>query len=150
MIRKVVVVIVAGSIAVAAGSRAAELSAADRAAAFKAAGFKERGGKYVRCAEDPPTASYSPGRIEVVDLNGDGNPEAWVTEGSTFCYGATGAAVVLVTKDGGSWRKLLDEVGVATALESKRNGWPDIEVGGPGFGKMPVYRWNGKTYVRAT
>lgn len=124
------------------------LTPADRAAVFKAAGFKARGNPYVRCEEDPPTASYTPGRIEVVDLNGDGRPEAWVTESSLFCYGNTASFFVLVTKDeGGTWRKLMEEVGVATALATKHLGWPDIEVGGPGFGKFPVHRWNGKVYV---
>ena len=38
----------------------ADVTSDDQAAVFKAAGFKkERGGKYVRCKEDPPTASYS-------------------------------------------------------------------------------------------
>jgi hypothetical protein len=47
----------------------------------------------------------------------------------------------------GTWRQLLDGVGVPTALATKQQGWSDIEVGGPGFGKFPVYRWNGKAYV---
>ena len=123
------------------------IAPAERAAVFKAAGFKPRGSQYVRCEEDPPTASYTPGQIEVVDLNGDGRPEAWVTEGSTFCYGNTAAYFVLVTRDeSGTWRQLLDGVGVPTALATKQQGWPDIEAGGPGFGKFPVYRWNGKAY----
>lgn len=91
--------------------------------------------------------SYSPGQIEEVDLNGDGQPEAWVTEGSVFCYGSTGTAFVLLTKAGGRWRVLLDEVGVPVVQPARNTGWPDIEVGGPGFGKLPVYRWNGKAYV---
>jgi hypothetical protein len=40
----------------------------------------------------------------------------------------------------------LEETGVPTVLKTKRQGWPDIEVGGPGFGKFPVRHWNGKTY----
>ena len=123
------------------------LAPADRAAVFKAAGFKQKAETYVRCEEDPPTASYQPGRIEAADLNSDGQPEAWVFESSLFCYGNTAESFVLVTKDaGGTWRKLADEVGVPTALETKRQGWPDIKVGGPGFSKFPVLRWNGKTY----
>ena len=49
--------------------------------------------------------------------------------------------------ESGTWRQLLDGVGVPTALATKQQGWPDIEVGGPGFGKFPVHRWNGKAYV---
>jgi hypothetical protein len=122
------------------------LTPADRAAVFKAAGFKARGDTWIRCEEDPSTASYMPGRIEVDDLNGDGNPEVWVKESSTFCYGNTAEFFVLLTKDGSGWRKLLEGEGVPTPLATKRQGWPDIEIGGPGFGKFPVRHWNGKTY----
>jgi len=126
----------------------AELTPAEQAAVFKAAGFKQGAeGRYIRCEEDPPTLSYSPGRIEMEDLNGDGQPEAWVKEGSLFCYGNTGEAFVLLNKGAGGWRVLLDAVGVPTLQQSKRSGWPDIEVGGPGFGKFPVYRWDGKAYI---
>jgi hypothetical protein len=127
---------------------AIDLTPAERAAAFKAAGFKARGAQHVRC-EDPGTTSYMPGQIEVADLNGDGRPEVWITEGSTFCYGHTGSAVVLLTKDDkGSWTVLLDEVGMALPLETKQKGWPDIEVGGPGMGPQPVFRFDGKKYTR--
>src|SRR4030065_2202385 len=77
---------------------------AEKAAVFKAAGFKkERGGQYIRCKEETATASYTPGRIEVADLNGDGQPEAWVKESSLYCYGQTAEYFVLVTKDSGGW-----------------------------------------------
>ena len=124
------------------------LSSQERAAIFAAAGFMAKGGKFVRCEEDPPTPSYSPGSIEVADLNHDGLPEAWVTEGSTFCYGMTGEAFVLVTRDAkGVWHKILGEVGIADVKDTKSAGWPDIEVGGPGIGPFPRYRFNGTKYV---
>lgn len=126
------------------------LSDADRTAVFRTAGFKRQGDRWIRCEEDPPTASYMPGQIEVVDLNDDGRPEAWVIEGSTFCYGHTGQATVLVTKDAnGSWRKILDEVGVALTEKTRHRGWPDVTVGGPGFDPVPPHRWNGTRYERA-
>jgi hypothetical protein len=91
-----------------------DLSPADRSAVFTTAGFKPKGEQWIRCEEEIPTASYTAGRIEVVDLNGDGRPEAWATEGSAYCYGNTGQATVLLTQEaGGTWRKLLDVVGVA-------------------------------------
>lgn len=127
----------------------AELSPAEQAAVFKAAGFKKApDGRYIRCVEETPTASYTPGRIELADLNGDGQPEAWVTESSMFCYGSPHTSFILVRKDSGVWRTVIDDVGIPVVLKNKRYGWPDIEVGGPGFGKFPVYRWNGKSYVR--
>ena len=127
----------------------AELAAEDRAAVFAAAGFTQRGDQYVRC-DDTVTASATPGWIEVADLNQDGRPEAWVRESSLFCYGNTAEAFVLLARNGdGAWIILLDEVGVAMPLETQHNGWSDIEVGGPGSGPFPVYRFDGTGYVLA-
>ena len=138
--------IVFPSLAASAASQV--LSSRDQAAVFAAAGFKVKSGNFVRCEEDPPTPSYSPGSIEVADLNHDGLPEAWVTESSTFCYGDTGTAFVLVTRDAkGVWHKLLDEVGIADVKEIKHAGWPDIEVGGPGMGPFPRFHFNGTKYI---
>lgn len=128
---------------------AAEFSAAEKAAIFKAAGFKAKGGQYIRCEEDPPTASSMTGFIETEDLNKDGKPEAWVRESSTFCYGNTAEAFVLLTQGAdGAWKIILDEVGMALPKTTKHNGWPDIEVGGPGMGPFPVFKFNGTKYVR--
>jgi len=125
----------------------AEPSAPERAAIFKAAGFKAKGDKFVRC-EDDVTLSYSPGRTEMEDLNADGSAEAWVKEGSLVCYGNTAEFFVLLTKDAnGAWINILENVGVPMTLETKNKGWPDIEAGGPGFDKSPVYRYDGKSYV---
>jgi hypothetical protein len=127
---------------------AKDMSAADQAAIFKAAGFKAQGDKWVRC-DDTTTASAQTGFIEVEDLNGDGANEAWVRESSTFCYGNTAEAFVLLAKDAkGSWSILLDKVGMALPLDTKsKSGWKDIEVGGPGMGPFPKYRYDGKKYV---
>ena len=125
----------------------AESAAADHTAIFKAAGFsKAADGQYIRCAEEIPTASYVPGHIEMADLNADGIAEAWVTESSLYCYGNTGQYFVLLTAAGDGWQKLLEDTGMPQVLDSGQHGWPDIEVGGPGFGKFPVYRWDGKSY----
>ena len=122
------------------------LSPADEAAVFKAAGFKQAHGQWIRC-EDDVTDSKMTGFIELEDLNGDGAPEAWVRESSTFCYGDTAEAFVLLTRKAGVWTVLLDEVGMAAPLDTRHGGWKDVEVGGPGFGPMPVYRFNGTKYV---
>jgi hypothetical protein len=124
-------------------------NAAERAAIFKAAGFKAKGGQYIRCEEDPPTPSYTAGSIELADLNKDGKPEAWVKESSTFCYGNTAEFFVLLTKAAsGAWVKLLEEPGIPVEQTALRNGWPKIEVGGPGDGPFPVYYFDGKKYVQ--
>jgi hypothetical protein len=133
---------------IAAASATSELSETDRGAAFKAGGFKLQDGQWRAC-EDPGTASYVPGAIETVrDLDGDGRPEAVITESSSFCYGGEGVAFSLVSKqtDGG-WKLMANSPGIATFLTTKGiAGWPDLEVGGPGF-CFPVMRWNGKAYV---
>ncbi len=127
----------------------AELSPEQRATLFAAAGFtRADNGDFIRCAEEPVTASYQPGRIELADLNDDGRPEAWVTESSVYCYGHTAEYFVLLTEAASGWRLLIEEVGIPVVLDTRQQGWPDIEVGGPGFAKFPVYRWNGKAYVR--
>lgn len=125
----------------------AQPSAADRKAAFLAAGFSLQAGKWKNC-DDPGTASYTAGQIEDFrDLNGDGRPEAIITEGSSFCFGMTGTGFSLVSKQSnGTWKLMTSDQGVPTILATKApNGWPDIEVGGPGF-CFPVIRWNGSGY----
>lgn len=131
-----------------APAQADELSKEEKAAIFKAAGFEAKGDKFVRC-EDDTTASYMAGFIEWDDLNSDGAKEAFVRESSGFCYGNTAEAFVLVTKNTkGEWTVLLDQVGMALVLDTKaKNGWKDIEVGGPGAGPFPKFRYDGKKYV---
>lgn len=122
------------------------LSPADKVAAFKAAGFKLNGKQWRAC--DDPTPTYTPGVIqEVRDINGDGQPEVVITEGGTYCYGNTGAGYSLVSKQtNGRWKLITNGVGILTFLTTKGvGGWPDIEIGGPGF-CFPVERWNGQTY----
>lgn len=140
--------LVGSSIATAAPAAPPSLTAADRAAAFKAAGFSLKGKQWQACG-DPGTASYTPGTIEMVrDLNGDGRPEALITEGSVYCFGDTGTGFTLVGRQtNGSWRPIYSATGMPEILPTKgAGGWPDIEVGGPGF-CFPVVRWNGKAYA---
>lgn len=125
-----------------------QLSSAERVAAFRAAGFKREGGHWRSCG-DPGTTSYTPGAIEsVADRNGDGLPEAVITEGSSYCFGMTGSGFALVSKQpGGSWRLISGGPGIANFLPTRGvGGWPDIEIGGPGF-CFPVERWNGRAYT---
>ncbi len=122
------------------------LPPAERAAIFKAAGAKLVRGKWLICAEDPQAQGAT--IDEVRDLNGDGRPEAIVSEGGSFCYGAAGMGFMLLSKQGnGGWLKITSDAGIPEFLSTKGvGGWPDISVGGPGF-CFPVQRWNGKAYV---
>lgn len=122
------------------------------AAIFVAAGFRQVRGQWESGCNDGNDggAIYEPGRIdERRDLNGDGRPDAVIVEGGTFCYGNTGAAFwVVAGQADGSWKLLANEVGIADFKATRgTGGWPDIQVGGPGF-CFPVIRWNGTAYVR--
>lgn len=126
-----------------------QLSEADRVAIFKAAGYTRKGSEWRACDSGDTGASYTPGEIETVrDLNGDGRPEVVVTEGGTYCYGNTGTAFQLLSRQAnGSWRVMAGDTGIPEFLKTRGvGGWPDISVGGPGF-CFPVQRWNGKAYT---
>ena len=145
-----IIPILAMSVTIASPSAIAQtaLPSKDQAAAFRAAGYTRSGGQWRKC-DDPGTAGYTPGAIEQVkDLNGDGRPEAIITEASTFCFGMTGTGFELVSKQAnGSWKLMASRTGIATFLATKGvDGWPDIEIGGPGF-CFPVERWNGRAYA---
>lgn len=136
------------AVASAAPPAPSQLSTADQAAAFRAAGFALKGKQWQACG-DPGTMSYTPGAIEQVkDLNGDGRPEAVITEGSTYCFGMTGTGYSLVSKGAdGKWTLIDQQQGIPEFLTTKgAANWPDIQVGGPGF-CFPVVRWNGREYV---
>lgn len=125
------------------------LTRSQQAAAFRAAGFAEVAGQWRKC-EDPGASGYLPGSIEqVADLNGDGRPEAIISETSTFCHGATEAGFDLVSQQAnGIWRLMASGSGVPIVLARRGvGGWPDIAIGGPGF-CFPVERWNGREYRR--
>ncbi len=127
----------------------AQLSPADEAAAFAAAGFTRKGAQWRSDCDDPGTPSYSPGEIQQVkDLNGDGRPEAVIVEGGTYCYGFTGQGYKIVSQQAdGSWKLITYDSGFPNFLTTHGSGgWPDIEIGGPGF-CFPVHRWNGHEYV---
>jgi len=80
-------------------------------------------------------------------MNGDGRPEAIISEASTFCYGATEAGFAVVSKQvDGTWKLVTKGGGMLTPLATKGvGGWPDLEIGGPGF-YFPVQRRNGTEY----
>lgn len=121
-------------------------TAAEQVAIYKAAGATRRGATWVMCADEPRP---DPLKVELYrDLNGDGRPEAIVSEGGSFCYGATGAGYAVLSKQAnGSWRMLDEGAGVVEPLKTKgAGGYPDLSIGGPGF-CFPVLRWNGSEYA---
>lgn len=116
----------------------------EKAAIMAAAGFKLKGGKWIGGAAECD-ASLDP--ADIGDLNGDGVAEAVVVENGSFCYGMTGQGIYLTTRIApGQWRLLFHEAGIPVFRDARTGGWPDLQMGGPGF-CQPLYRWNGKTYA---
>lgn len=125
-----------------AGPTAAAVTPAERRAAAVAAGFRLRGTTIVNECD----LAVENLTVERRDLNGDGTPEMIVTDESG-CYGAAGIRFAVLRKAGAGWSSVLVAQGVMTVKPMRRGGWPDIEIGGPGFARMPVARWNGSKYV---
>lgn len=147
--RFLILTLVLGLLAAPTAYAQARLSPRDESQAFAAAGFIRAGRQWKNCQEGSDSPSYTPGTVEEVrDINGDGMPDAVLTEGGAMCYGMTGTSFWLVSKQpNGSWRLITNEVGIPTFLPRRAaTGWPDIEIGGPGF-CFPVHRWNGKEYA---
>lgn len=140
-------------IAVALGASTSALAApppAEQAAIFKAAGFKPHGRQWRSGNCEPPEASYEPGAVATYrDLNGDGRPEAVVTEGGGLCYGNSGQNFWLLSKQAdGAWKLMTEALGIPEFRPTKgAGGYPDLLVGGPGF-CFPVLRWNGRAYAQ--
>lgn len=124
---------------------AAAIPVPEKTAIFIAAGATRRGAGWVICREDPRASAT----IETYqDVNGDGRPDAVVTEGSLFCNGSSEMGFVLLSKQAdGKWKLMTGMQGIPEFLKTKgAGGWPDLLVGGPGF-CFPVLRWNGRDYV---
>src|SRR5438045_2437848 len=100
---------------------AAAAPASEQAAIFTAAGFSRRGNKWRTDCDQSDPDTYEAGAIDTYrDLNGDGRPEAVVTEGGTSCYGNTGTGFVLLSKQAnGRWGKLYDSQGIAEFLKTR-------------------------------
>lgn len=82
---------------------------------------------------------------QVIDLNGDGQPEVF-TKHHGAMFGGAGMAVDLLIKDkSGKWQSQFGFPGDYNILKTKNKGYPDIEVTGPGT-CFPIWRWNGKVY----
>jgi hypothetical protein len=81
---------------------AISVPAAEQAVILKAAGFSRTGGVWQsgNC-KGAESDSYEPGAVDTYrDLNGDGRPEAVVTEGGAICYGMTGTHFLAAVEAG--------------------------------------------------
>ncbi len=138
-----IVLLAAGAPAVSrAASGAASWDEAKVVAEATGGTFKSTKGQYLEkaCGEK---LSYD---AEVIDLNADGRPEVFVHVHGTCLGGHTGVQTNLYIKGAdGKWTNQFGFPGIANVLKTKSKGYPDIEIGGPGF-CFPVWRWNGKAY----
>lgn len=122
------------------GAAAPNLSPTDLKAVLAAAGLTERNGQWLDACDRPTEP-----QVDVMDLNGDGKPEVFVSVSGT-CYGNTGVNLSLLIQDKqGRWQDNFGFPGVYRLLGTRHRGYPDIEIGGPGF-CFPVWRWNGSRY----
>ena len=120
----------------------APVTPAERMTAAKAAGFRVQGNRIINECDRPVQRLT----VERRDLNRDGTPEMIVTD-SSICYGQAGEMFSVLRKSGAGWAPVLSAQGVMNVLRTDRSGWPDIEIGGPGFAKVPVARWAGTMYA---
>lgn len=83
----------------------------------------------------------------ITDLNKDGIEEVFIVMQSTALFGNTGEDFILYIKNSNGKLEHHNEIGggIAMIIISKKTGYPDIAIGGPGF-KFPSYMWDGKKY----
>ena len=85
---------------------------------------------------------------QAIDLNGDGQLEV-LTHESGGCFGRAGVQMNLyIRARNGQWQPQFGFPGMATVLKTRRNGYPDIQIGGPGT-CFPVWRFDGQRYQLA-
>ena len=132
--------------AIDSGQSVPVLSPAENAAIFRAAGARLIAGKWVMCAGEPNPEGAT---IQTVkDINGDGRPDAIVTENGSYCYGAAGTGFKIVSRQAkGGWTLIAGGAGVPEFVGVPAiDGWPDLSIGGPGF-CFPIQFWNKRAYV---
>lgn len=129
-----------------AGQKAAALAPAQFAAIMLAGGYKHVGREWQGCEG---STKVTPAEVEFRDLNGDGRPEAIVSEGGTECFGMAGTGFQILRPVPGGWQSMTNAGAVTGIPDWKKtrgvDGYPDIIVGGPGF-CFPVERFNGHAY----
>jgi len=95
--------------------------AREAAAMIAAAGFRIQGNQIFNGCGRP-----SQPRPSAVDMNGDGRPEAVITDVDPVCYGPAGQQFWVIQKRGpASWTLLGGGEGRFKALETRTAGWRD-------------------------
>jgi hypothetical protein len=129
-----------------AGAAPATLSEAESTALYTAADYIVRGGIAMGCNSGNPLAPASRFAFETADLAGDGSTQMLLIEFNPVCFGREGQAFsVMVRTADGSWRKAGGASGVAVPVDTRSNGWRDIEYGSAKLPR-PLLHWNGHDY----
>jgi hypothetical protein len=119
-------------------------AAGDAAVIAEATGgtLNSRQGQYA-----DPDCGLTQYEADVVDLNGDGQPEVFTQIFGTCQGGGTGVLMNLYIKGGdGRWQPQFGFPGIYRVLETRDKGYPDIEIGGTGT-CFPLWRWTGQQYA---
>lgn len=131
------------------GQQGAALGADELAALYDAAGLRAQGAAFLR---EGCTTPLRPS-LELRDLDRDGRTDVLLYVGPSDCFAESlGGNVALFMRDaGGRW---VDRFGFLPGVEVVEQapgptGLPDLGIANPG-GCMPVYRWNGERYLRAS
>ena len=119
------------------------LPAADQAAIAAQLPLKMQGGMLV---DDSGCGREAYSQVEIRDLNGDGQPEVIVLAGNACASGMAGQTLTLFIKTDGKWVPHINvPSGGYKVLPTQHGGWPEIEVGGPGF-CIPIWGMKGTAY----
>jgi len=151
--------LLAGGLALAALAAAAPaafgappLSAEDRAAVYRAAGLRADGAAWRREGCATPLKPDT----ELLDLDGDGQPEVLLYLGPSACFpeGRAGNVALFMKAPGDPGATWTERLGFVPGVEVVRQetvhaGLPDLGVANPG-GCMPIYRWDGRRYAVAS
>jgi hypothetical protein len=133
--------IAACALLVITGSANAAPQGIDRDEIHRLLGLERKGGRLVNECGNP----VSP-KLDIVDLNRDGQPEVVTLVTDSICYGAAGSQIGLFLMTAGGWK---DQFGFPAGgyriLSRRRSGYPDIEIEGPGM-CQPVWGWTGRGY----
>ena len=141
--------LLAGGLALAALAAAAPaafgappLSAEDRAAVYRAAGLRADGAAWRREGCATPLKPDT----ELLDLDGDGQPEVLLYLGPSACFpeGRAGNVALFMKAPGDPGATWTERLGFVPGVEVVRQetvhaGLPDLGVANPG-GCMPIYR----------
>jgi hypothetical protein len=116
--------------------------AREAAAMVTAAGFQVRGVQIVNACGRPTQP-----RPTAVDMNGDGRPEAVITDVDAACYGGSGEAFSVIQRQGpATWALVGAGRGRIKLLDTRTNGWRDWSLEGPGCQRTWTYQ-PGQGYV---